>query len=67
MKKAGSYTAILGLLSALVGVLWNELFPTLDANIGAGALVVIGLFVAAIGALLLVIGILTRRQKPHRS
>lgn len=63
LKKAGSFLAILGLLSALIGVLWNQLFPTLDANIGAGAMVVIGLAVAVVGALLLLIGVAMGRRR----
>ena len=52
-----------GLLSALVGTLWNSLFPTPDANIGAGGLVVLGLGAAAIGVVLLVISLVVRALK----
>ncbi|MGM1017342.1 MAG: hypothetical protein ACQEW8_07385 [Actinomycetota bacterium] len=66
LKKAGSFLAILGLVSALIGVLWNQLFPTLDANIGAGAMVVIGLAVAVVGALLLIVGVAVGSRKSDR-
>ena len=52
-----------GLLSALAGTLWNSLFPTPDANIGAGGLVVLGLGAAAIGVVLLLVSLLLRALK----
>jgi len=52
-----------GLLSALAGTLWNSLFPTPDANIGAGGLVVLGLGVAAIGVVLLLVSLVLRALK----
>ena len=53
----------IGLLSALVGTLWNSLFPTPDANIGAGGLVVLGLGVAVIGVVLLLVSLVLRRLR----
>ena len=55
-----------GLLSALAGTLWNSLFPTPDANIGAGGLVVLGLGVAAIGVVLLLASLVLRQLKSKR-
>jgi len=55
-----------GLLSALAGTLWNSLFPTPDANIGAGGLVVLGLGVAAIGVVLLLVSLVLRQLKSKR-
>ena len=55
-----------GLLSALAGTLWNSLFPTPDANIGAGGLVVLGLGAAAIGVVLLLVSLVLRQLKSKR-
>ena len=51
-----------GLLAALSGWLMLVIMNTPDANIGAGALWVIGWWVAGIGAVLLVISLLLGRR-----
>ena len=52
----------IGLLAALAGWLMLVIMNTPDANIGAGALWVIGWWVAGIGAVLLVISLLLGRR-----
>lgn len=57
---------IIGLLSALTGVLWHFFFPTPDANIGAGLLVVLGLPLAGAGILLVLVSMVLKRGKASR-
>jgi len=62
-RTLGIILTIVGLLSALAGSLWHLFFPTPDANIGAGALVVLGLPVAALGVLLMLVSLVIGRSK----
>lgn len=63
MRTTGRALTIIGVLSALAGVLWNSFVPTPDANIGAGLLVVLGLPVAGAGILLILIALVVGRGK----
>lgn len=65
-KIIGAILTIVGLLSVVSGYLWNSLFPTPDANIGAGGLVVMGRPLAGVGLLLLVVSMVTTRAKSNR-
>ena len=67
MLKTAIVITALGLLSALAGWLMLVIMNTPDANIGAGALWVIGWWVAGIGAVLLVIALLLRVAKRSRA
>ena len=65
LRRIAIIVAAVGALAAIVGWLWNTLAPTLDANIGAGALVVLGLPVAGVGLVLLVVSVLREgRARP---
>jgi hypothetical protein len=63
IKKTGLAAATIGLLGALGGWLWHLLVPTLDANIGAGLLVVLGLPLAGVGGLLLLVSAVRVRAR----
>ncbi|TBN57571.1 hypothetical protein EYE40_09325 [Glaciihabitans arcticus] len=67
MLKTAIVITALGLLSALAGWLMLVLMDTPDANIGAGALWVIGWWVAGIGAVLTVIALLLRVARRSRA
>lgn len=58
LRRIAIVIAAVGALAAIAGWLWNALLPTADANIGAGALVVLGLPVTAVGVVLLVVSAL---------
>ena len=65
LRRIAIVVAVVGALAAIAGWLWNALAPTVDANIGAGALVVLGLPVAGVGVVLLVVSaLLDRRRDP---
>ncbi|SDH56816.1 hypothetical protein [Agrococcus jejuensis] len=65
LRSIATIVAATGALAAIVGWLWNLVAPTPDANIGAGALVVLGLPVAGIGVVLLIVSaLLDRRREP---
>jgi drug/metabolite transporter (DMT)-like permease len=66
MRRIGLVAAVVGLLSAVVGWLWNRLFPGPDANIGAGLLVVLGLPLAGLGVLLIAVSLLARGRHARR-
>lgn len=53
LRRLGALAGLVGTGSGLVGALWNVLLPTPDANIGAGALVSIGLVLSVGGAALI--------------
>jgi hypothetical protein len=61
--RIGLVLLVVGLVAALAGWLWQAVAPTPDANIGAGLLVVLGLPVAAVGAIVLVVAQLARRRR----
>lgn len=64
LRRTGTGLGLVGSGSALAGALWNVLLPTLDANIGAGALVVTGFPLATAGAALIVLAaVLGRRRR----
>ena len=65
LRRIATIVIAVGLLAAIVGWLWNLLAPTVDANIGAGMLVVLGLPVAGVGLVLLVVSALRpSRDRP---
>lgn len=65
LRNIGIILGIAGILASLTGALWQLLFPTPDANIGAGLLVVVGLPPAAIGVLLVILSVVMERRKSH--
>jgi len=66
LLRTGIIVTAIGLLSALAGWLMLVIMNTQDANIGAGALWVIGWWVAGIGAVLIVIALLVRLVRKSR-
>ena len=66
LRLIGIILTAVGLLAALAGSIWNQAFPTPDANIGAGLLVVIGLPVTLIGLVLLLLSFALSRQRDAR-
>lgn len=60
IRRLGMIAGLAGTAGGLLGSLWNVMLPTPDANIGAGALVVIGFFLALTGAALVGIHLLSR-------
>jgi len=61
LKWIGVIVLIVGLLGVVAGNLWHLLAPSVDANIGAGALVVVGWPVVGIGVVLLVVALVLAR------
>ncbi len=58
LKRTGIIIGIIGIVCGAAGVAWYSLLPTVDANIGAGLLVVVGLALAAIGVGILAVSLL---------
>ena len=54
---------VIGLLAAITGVIMNVTYTGLDANIGAGMMLIGGLAVAAIGAVILIVSLVVRRGR----
>lgn len=66
-RRWGASTLLVGLALVAAGYLWVAAFPTPDANIGAGLLVLLGGAVAVVGAVLLVVALVLalRRRRPR--
>ena len=54
---------VIGLLAAITGVIMNLTYTGLDANIGAGLMLIGGLAVAAIGTVILIVSLVVRRGR----
>ena len=54
---------VVGLLAAITVVIMNVTYTGLDANIGAGMMLIGGLAVAAIGAAILIVSLVVRRGR----
>lgn len=67
LRRIGTSLGLVGSGSGLAGSLWNVLLPTVDANIGAGALVVAGLPLAVAGGALIVLSIMLGRLRRRSS
>lgn len=67
LRRIGTSLGLVGSGSGLAGSLWHMLLPTLDANIGAGALVVLGLPLAVAGGALIVLSVTLGRRRPRSS
>ncbi|GEM_PF-1533511 len=50
LRRMGAVVGLAGSAGGLIGSLWYLVIPTPDANIGAGALVVLGLIMGVVGA-----------------
>lgn len=64
IRRAGTIVGLAGSAGGLAGSLWRVLLPTPDANIGAGALVVMGSVLCVGGAVLVGIRLLTDALRP---
>jgi len=63
LTRIGLIIAALGILATVGGVIFQLVAPGPDANIGAGALVVLGIPVAVIGLVIAIIGMLAARRR----
>ncbi len=59
----GAAVLVVGLVVAAAGYVWATASPTPDANIGAGLLTLFGLALAAVGGVLLLVGVLLRLRR----
>jgi len=66
LRLIGIILTAVGLLGALAGSIWNQAFPTPDANIGAGLLVILGLPLTLIGLVLLLLSFALSSQRGVR-
>ena len=61
--KTAIVIVVIGLLAAITGVIMNVTYTGLDANIGAGMMLIGGLAVAAIGTVILIVSLVVRRGR----
>ncbi|WAB84729.1 hypothetical protein OVN20_03955 [Microcella daejeonensis] len=67
LRRTGIIIGIVGVVCGAAGVAWYSLLPTVDANIGAGLLVVVGLAKAAVGVGILAVSLLTPTRTGRES